>query len=133
MWLISSAVPALNFMVPARMLLTISLPLIGALIAVSGIISFRVAKTTVNPLKPEKASSLIISGPYKHTRNPMYVGIVFALLGWAVFLSNFAAFAGIPLFVVYMNRFQIEPEERALDQLFPHEFPAYRAKVRRWL
>ena len=63
----------------------------------------------------------------------MYVGFVLVLLGWAVFLSNLAALAFVPAFVVYMNRFQIRPEERVLASLFPDDFPAYMAKVRRWV
>ncbi|MCC6585667.1 MAG: isoprenylcysteine carboxylmethyltransferase family protein [Bryobacterales bacterium] len=133
MWLVAWALPELHFFLPAKTIFVAGLALVGAVIAAAGIVSFRVAKTTVNPMKPERASSLIVSGPYKYTRNPMYVGMVFALLGWAAFLSNFAALAGIPLFILYLNRFQIEPEERVLDKLFPHEFPRYRAKVRRWL
>ena len=63
----------------------------------------------------------------------MYVGMVLLLLGWAAFLSNLAALAFLPAFVVYINRFQIVPEERVLASIFPRDYPAYRAKVRRWV
>jgi protein-S-isoprenylcysteine O-methyltransferase Ste14 len=63
----------------------------------------------------------------------MYLGFVLILLGWAAFLSNFAALALLPAFIVYINRFQIGPEERVLASLFPHEYPAYQANVRRWI
>jgi protein-S-isoprenylcysteine O-methyltransferase Ste14 len=96
-------------------------------------VSFRRVKTTVNPTKPDATSSLVVSGIYKYTRNPMYVGFVLVLLGWAAFLSNLAALALVPVFIVYKNRFQIQPEERVLSSLFPHEYPTYRAKVRRWV
>ena len=96
-------------------------------------VSFRRAKTIVNPTKPDATSSLVVSGIYKYTRNPMYMGFVLVLLGWAAFLSNLSAMALVPVFIVYMNRFQIQPEERVLSSLFPHEYPAYRAKVRRWV
>ena len=72
-------------------------------------------------------------GIYKHTRNPMYLGFLLLLLGWATFLSNLAPFALLPAFVLYMNYFQIRPEERALDSLFAQEYQAYRARVRRWV
>jgi protein-S-isoprenylcysteine O-methyltransferase Ste14 len=70
---------------------------------------------------------------YKFTRNPMYLGLLLVLFGWAIFLSNAAAFALLPGFFVYMNRFQIEPEERVLALKFGSEYAAYKAKVRRWL
>jgi protein-S-isoprenylcysteine O-methyltransferase Ste14 len=84
-------------------------------------------------MKPDSASSLVVSGIYKYTRNPMYLGFLLVLLGWAAFLSNLAALALLPAFVAYMNRFQIRPEERVLASLFPNDYPAYRAKVRRWI
>jgi protein-S-isoprenylcysteine O-methyltransferase Ste14 len=63
----------------------------------------------------------------------MYLGFLLLLLGWATFLSNLAAFILLPAFVVYMNHFQIRPEERALGSMFAQEYPAYRARVRRWI
>jgi protein-S-isoprenylcysteine O-methyltransferase Ste14 len=105
----------------------------GLGVASAGVISFRQAKTTLNPTIPGSASSLVVSGVYRLTRNPMYLGLLLVLLGWGVFLSNALALVLIPAFVVYMNRFQISPEERALTSLFPQVFFAYKAKVRRWL
>lgn len=133
MWIASAATPALHFVLPAKSLLSLSLAIIGAVTIASGVVSFRRAKTTVNPMKPNSASSLVVSGIYKYTRNPMYVGMVLLLLGWAAFLSNLAALAFVPAFVVYINRFQIVPEERVLASIFPRDYPAYRAKVRRWV
>jgi protein-S-isoprenylcysteine O-methyltransferase Ste14 len=133
MWIASSVTPALDFYLPAKSLLTMSLVLIGAIIALSGVITFRRAKTTVNPMKPDSTSSLTVTGPYHYTRNPMYLGFVFILLGWAAFLSNLATLAFLPAFIAYLNRFQIVPEERVLASLFPNEYQAYRAKVRRWI
>jgi protein-S-isoprenylcysteine O-methyltransferase Ste14 len=97
------------------------------------VVAFRRAGTTVNPMKPESSSSLVVSGIYAFTRNPMYLGFLFALLAWAIYLSHPAAFLVLPLFVWYMNRFQIEPEERALASLFGEAFTTYAARVRRWL
>jgi protein-S-isoprenylcysteine O-methyltransferase Ste14 len=133
MWFASSAAPAFDVMLPAHSVSSVSLALIGAAICLSGVFSFRRARTTVNPMKPERTSSLVVSGIYKYTRNPMYLGFLLALLGWAAFLSNLLALVLIPAFVVYMNRFQIAPEERALASLFAHDYPAYHARVRRWV
>jgi protein-S-isoprenylcysteine O-methyltransferase Ste14 len=133
MWLASRWAPAFALTIPRHVFLSTGLAIFGAAIAISGIISFRQACTTVNPTKPGTASSLVVSGVYKFTRNPMYLGFASVLLGWAVFLSNALTLLLVPLFVVYLNRFQIRPEERALDSLFPNQFAAYKARVRRWL
>jgi protein-S-isoprenylcysteine O-methyltransferase Ste14 len=133
MWVASVATPTFYFSLPAKLPSAVILALIGALICVSAVVSFRRAKTTVNPMKPNSTSSLVVSGIYRYTRNPMYLGFLLALAGWAVFLSNLAAVAFLPVFVAYISRFQIQPEERVLASLFPHEYPEYQAKVRRWV
>lgn len=133
MWLGSRIAPALAFPMPAHRVVVATLTLLGLATAVAGVISFRLARTTVNPLKPESASALVASGIYRVTRNPMYLGAVVVLLAWAAHLSNALAFLLVPSFVLYMNRFQIAPEERALAARFGPAFAAYRARVRRWL
>lgn len=133
MWLARWAVPTFGFELPARTLFSVSAAVAGAVIGGLGFASFIRAKTTVNPMKPDSSSSLVISGIYRFTRNPMYLGFLLGLLGWAIFLSNALAFFLLPAFIVYMNRFQIEPEEKALARLFGEQFVAYRSRVRRWL
>jgi len=133
MWLVAWAAPAFRFSFPARGLLAIGLALVGFLTSATGVASFRRAATTVNPMAPDSASSLVRSGIYRLTRNPMYLGLGLILLGWAVFLSNALALCLLPGFVLYMNRYQIEPEERALSRRFGHEFATYTSRVRRWL
>jgi protein-S-isoprenylcysteine O-methyltransferase Ste14 len=133
MWLATWAVPTFGFELPARTLFSVSVVVAGAVIGVLGIASFIRAKTTINPMKPDLSSSLVVSGIYRFTRNPMYLAFLLGLLGWAIFLSNALAFFLLPAFIVYMNRFQIEPEEKALARLFGEQFVAYRSRVRRWL
>ena len=133
MWVTARAIPAMDFVIPGKLLWAVNLGVIGAVTCAAGIVSFRRARTTVNPLKPDRASSLVVHGIYKYTRNPMYLGLLVVLVAWATFLSNLAALVLVPVYVVYMNRFQIRPEERVLASLFPRDYPAYRAKVRRWL
>jgi len=133
MWLVAWAVSAFKFLLPARDLVAMSFALAGAVTSALGVVSFRRARTTVNPMKPELSSSLVTSGIYKLSRNPMYLGFLLVLLGWAVFLSSVLAFLFLPAFILYMNRFQIDPEERALAALFGQEFTAYKARARRWL
>lgn len=125
-------VPA-TLVIPARLPLAVALVVAGALVALAGVAAFRRHQTTVNPLAPQQASSLVASGIYRVSRNPMYLGFLLALAGWGVFLANWAAALLLPMFVVYMNRFQIAPEERALQEKFGATFTAYARSVRRWL
>ena len=133
MWLVSRAVPALSFAIPARLLVAIILAAAGVITAVAGVVTFARAKTTVNPTTPERSSSLVNWGIYKVTRNPMYLGLLLELTAWAIFLSNSLPFLFLPVYMLYINRFQIAPEERALTSLFGGEFAAYQSRVRRWI
>ncbi len=133
MWCVSAAAPAFDFLFPANVVLSASLALIGAVTCLAGVVSFRRAKTTVNPMKPGSTTSLVVSGIYRYTRNPMYLGFLLILLGWAAFLLNVLAFVVLPMFVVWMSRFQISPEERVLASLFGNDYAEYRGRVRRWL
>lgn len=99
----------------------------------AGVWSFRRARTTVNPVKPETSSVLVVSGIYRFTRNPMYLGFFCLLIGWGLFLSSGYALVLPVLFVLYMNRFQIEPEERVLAELFGEAYGQYCRHVRRWI
>ncbi|WP_419537021.1 methyltransferase family protein [Endozoicomonas sp.] len=102
-------------------------------VALAGVISFRKQKTTVNPVSPEAASSLVITGIYQYTRNPMYLGFAIFLIGWGLWLTNILALLLVPFFVLYMTRFQIMAEEKALEALFDERFLSYKKSVRRWL
>jgi protein-S-isoprenylcysteine O-methyltransferase Ste14 len=133
MWLVSRAAPAFAFVFPAGNLFAAGLATLGLIVAISGVVTFRRARTTLNPTKPESSSSLVSWGIYRVTRNPMYLGLLLELTGWAIFLSNSLAFLFLPAFIVYINRFQIVPEEQALTSLFAGEFVAYQSQVRRWL
>ena len=129
MWLAVRPVPPLG----NRPWLALLVVLAGAAVCLAGVASFRRARTTVNPLKPETASALVVAGIYRYTRNPMYLGFAIILLGWCVFLGSAMAVIGVALFVLFIGRFQIHPEERALRELFGAEFDAFCARVRRWV
>lgn len=110
-----------------------TIALAGACISLAGVIGFRRARTTVNPMQPAKASALVTAGIYGFTRNPMYLGLLLVLLAWAVFLASAWALVGPVAFVLYISRFQIAPEERVLATLFGAAYAQYAARVRRWL
>jgi protein-S-isoprenylcysteine O-methyltransferase Ste14 len=133
MWLVASLVSILVVPASIRITLAVAIALLGGVFSLAGVISFRRAKTTVNPMKPEKASSLVRSGIYTITRNPMYVGLLLVLVAWAVFLSSAVALAGPVAFFFYIGQFQIGPEERVLAKMFGPEYAEYQTKVRRWL
>jgi len=133
MWLSSRLIPALALRAPAARPLAVALAALGALVAAIGVGSFRRARTTVNPLEPQQASTLVVRGVYRFSRNPMYLGFAVLLLAWAFWLSHPLALPGVALFILYMNRYQIEPEEHALDARFGAEYRGYKQRVRRWL
>jgi protein-S-isoprenylcysteine O-methyltransferase Ste14 len=133
MWGASLAVPSFSLPVAVRASAGAILVVVGLCVVQAGGVSFRRARTTVDPTKPGSASALVVSGVYRFTRNPMYLGMTLVLLGWGAFLLNALAFALVAVFVVYISRFQITPEERALSALFGAEYASYQARVRRWL
>lgn len=123
--------PALAFPIPPALAFPVAA--VGVLLDAIALLHFFRRRTTVNPLKPASAAALVTGGIFRFSRNPMYLGLATLLLAWAVYLGNLAALAGVALFVLYMNRFQIAPEERALEARFGAEYIAYRTRVRRWL
>lgn len=133
MWLSVTRLPSLAMILPWRQGLAIAVAGVGLLFVLAGGYAFRKVETTVNPTKPAAASSVVVTGVYRISRNPMYVGALLALTGWAVFLSHPLPFLFLPVFVAYMNRFQISPEERALSAKFGAEYETYKHAVRRWI
>ena len=134
MWLIARALGPSVLRIEARIAIAAALALAGIALAVAGIREFRAARTTVNPMHPEQAAAMVTGGVYRMTRNPMYLGMFCLLAAWAAWLGRVAPpLVVLPVFVLYMNRFQIQPEERALAQRFGPAFREYAARVRRWI
>ena len=133
MYGVSKMVPALTFSLNGSTALAVGLGVIGMSLGVMGVTQFRKAQTTPNPQALEKVSSLVTSGIYQYSRNPMYLGLVLILLGWAFYLSHFLAFVLLPVFILYMTRFQIQPEEQMMARKFGKTYQAYLNKVRRWI
>lgn len=118
---------------PPAGMLGLLLAACGAALDLAGLLQFRRARTTVNPLKPATSKALVTSGVYRISRNPMYAGMLLLLGGWGLYLGNLLALAGLPLFVTTLTRLQILPEERILQRLFGDEYRNYCQRVRRWL
>jgi len=133
MWLVNRFFPEFHWMFPGKEIIAGFFSACSALAGVGGMIAFRRACTTVNPTTPEAASCLVRNGIYRISRNPMYLALLFLLIGWAIMLANPMNLLLLPVFVLYMNRFQILPEERMLLSLFGSDYSVYQQSVRRWL
>lgn len=133
MWQIARHLPFGGFAFALQRPLAALVALAGlGLMAAAAWTMFR-ARTTVNPLKPERATRLVTHGVFARSRNPIYLGDALLLVALALGLGNGCNFLLLPLFVGFIGRFQIAPEERALQRLFGEEYRAYCARVRRWL
>lgn len=95
--------------------------------------AFKKHQTTVNPLKPESASHLVTSGVFKFSRNPMYLGMLLVLIGLSIRFNPLGGLILCGLFVGFITKFQIIPEERAMKKIFGEQFEVYATKTRRWL
>lgn len=133
MWPLAQFTPDLILPSWARWPMCIGLLAAGLACDAQGLLAFRRARTTINPLRPERTRSLVVSGMYRVTRNPMYLGLVCILAAWTVFLESPATLVGPVIFVGYITRFQIVPEERLLLEHFGEQYRAYLQRVPRWL
>lgn len=133
MWLISKAFPALSVPWLHNPLLAGLMVLLGLGIGLSGIIAFLQSKTTANPKRPSETTKLVSNGIYRYSRNPMYLGMLCLLISWVFYLGNLLSILGIFIYIAYLTRFQIIPEERVLQEKFQNDFLDYTSRVRRWL
>ena len=132
MWFVPAIVTLPRFG-PWHTSLCAAIVILGLAVCLAGVLAFRQARTTVDPMRPDAATSLVVRGIYRYTRNPMYLGFVLVLLGWALYLAKLSALLVLPCFAVYLTVFQIKPEEVALRERFGSDFDTYTALVRRWL
>ena len=100
---------------------------------ITSIKKFNHEETTINPLKPEQASKLLTTGTYAFSRNPMYLGLTGILIGIFLFLGSWFGIVIIPIFVIYITKYQIKPEEYAMNKKFGGQYQSYCNKVRRWI
>lgn len=131
--LASVYMPLLRFPIPGHRYVATALVFVGLGVAAAGVLQFRRARTTVNPMSPQKTSALVSSGLYRWSRNPMYLGMALTLLGVAAWPSALTGYVLVLGFCWYLTMFQIIPEEKALLAAFGPEFGQYMAKVRRWI
>jgi protein-S-isoprenylcysteine O-methyltransferase Ste14 len=134
MWLCARALPQAGLPLPWRGLVCAATAVAGLVLCTLGVLPFQRAGTTVDPTRPERASALVTTGIYSVTRNPMYLGMLLAIVAWGFWLANAVALILAPLaFVLYIDRVQIPREERALATAFGSDYTGYASRVRRWL
>ena len=133
MWLSSLRTPRLDLPTPIRVGSAVALTVAGVWFVVGARMSLDKAKTTWRPMTPGQSTSLVSTGVYGVSRNPIYLGMLLVMLGLGVALSSPVALALSVVFVLYLDRFQIEPEERALSTILGQEYQDYQTRVRRWL
>lgn len=132
-WLWAHQLPGFAFSLPMRVTIVTVMATVGVLLNLVPKLLFQRAGTTVNPLRPQRTTQLVTHGVYRFTRNPMYLGQALVLLAACLWLRNAVALLAVPVFVAYITRFQIQPEERYLAQRFGPAFDAFRTRTRRWL
>jgi protein-S-isoprenylcysteine O-methyltransferase Ste14 len=134
MWAVARGVPQLTWELRFGSALAVPVAFAGLAVCLLGVLPFRRVRTTLDPTRPERASTLVTGGIFRVTRNPMYLGMLLVLIAWGVYLSSaLGLLLGPPAFVLYLNRFQIAPEERALASAFGREYTEYAQRVRRWV
>lgn len=133
MWLVAHSPIGYRVVIPYPTLLASVFVAIGFSIAFLALREFRAVDTTVNPLQPESATSLVDSGIFARSRNPMYLGLFCIAVGWGLWLGSLSNVVVLTLFVFAITKWQIKPEEEALRKLFGADFEAYCQRVRRWL
>jgi protein-S-isoprenylcysteine O-methyltransferase Ste14 len=133
MWLLARATPALTLAAPAVSLAAVPFFIAGIALIAWARVHLARAGTTWSPLAPDRAAALVTDGPYRWSRNPIYLGLLLVLLGVAALLRSPVALVLAAAFVAYEDRFQIRPEERALQARFGSEFERYMARTRRWI
>lgn len=118
---------------PARTVLAIALAVLSAVLALAAMATFWRVRTTIDPFRPKRASTLVTAGLFRWSRNPMYLSLAVLLLSYAVRIGDWRMLLGPLAFVAYVTRFQIRPEEHALEARFGQAYLDYKRRTRRWL
>ena len=133
MWLTDSLLPEARIVFLGQGWLAGGLAVAGLTLDLASLAGFLRAGTTVSPVAPDRSTSLVTSGFYRFTRNPMYLGLLLILIAWGVWLGNPVNLVWLCLFLAAITYLQIRPEEAALERRFGRAYLDYRSRVRRWL
>jgi len=133
MWVLHQWLPVSRWTAPPWTWLGSILCMLGVGIVAIAVAHFRRVRTTINPMQPDGASTLVTDGVFRISRNPMYLGLTLLLVGWAMLLESASPWLVPPVFVAVTTLWQILPEERALGRLFGQPYVAYRQRIPRWI
>ena len=114
-------------------MVSIIFAVVAVCILAIAVLQFKYFKTTVNPLNPKTASTLVTTGIFKFTRNPMYLGMLLLIISLWINTGAVLGFMLVPGYFLYIKHLQILPEEESMKVLFPDKYEAYCQQVRRWL
>lgn len=132
-YLLSIYAPWYRIKTPYLTAVGLTVGMLGLAIAVTAAVQFKINNTTLSPLNPKRATTFVARGLFCFSRNPMYLGMLLMLTGWVLVLGGLSGVIVVPLFVAVMTKWQILPEERALQESFGKQFSDYKNEVRRWL
>ncbi len=132
-WLFQRYIPIIEFTIPFKLYVCIAIFLLGIFLAVHSVFGFLRAKTTINPIALKETNSLVTSGLYRYTRNPMYLGMALIIASAILFYGALSGGFSLIFFVVALNQLQIMPEEKVLEEIFGAEYTTFKSRVRRWI
>jgi len=133
MWFLNKYIPVAHFIDSPWNRVGIAIIIVAGSFDLWSLLLFLKKHTTANPMKPENTTGLVTKGLYRYTRNPMYVGLLIILTGYAIWLGSLTPFLVLPLFYWLITEMQIKPEERVLIKKFGEDYQTYKNSVRRWL
>ena len=114
-------------------IISISFFFFGTAFLLLAISSFKKQKTTISPLHPEKTSVLVISNVFKYSRNPMYLGMLFILISLAIRYNIIGGIIAISIFIFFITKFQIKPEEVQMKKIFGEKYIQYKKNTGMWI
>lgn len=135
MWLTARMWPSVDFTFPYNKVVFWIVLLAGLSVLIVGVTRIMKHKTVIHPGRHSlpKATALVTTGVFRYTRNPIYLGAAMMLIAWTIYLENWLSAVGVVIFVAFITRYQIKPEEDALEKIFGAEYVRYKKKVRRWV
>ncbi|MFK8014353.1 MAG: isoprenylcysteine carboxylmethyltransferase family protein [Gammaproteobacteria bacterium] len=133
MWVVAQLAPVPSLVLPFRGVVAGLFAGFGFFIDAVSVLAFFSARTTINPLAPQRTERLVTVGMFRYSRNPMYLGMLLMLCGWALWLAQPLNVVFPALFVWIINRSQIRPEELVLAEKFGDDYQQYCQAVRRWV
>jgi protein-S-isoprenylcysteine O-methyltransferase Ste14 len=133
MWLMDQYIPLAEWIAPPWNRAGFIIMGLAFFTDLSSLFQFFRYHTTPNPIHPERVSALVTEGAYRYSRNPMYLGLLILLCGWAVYLGSISPLLLLPLFIFTINNMQIRCEEKLLEEKFSMAYRDYKQRVRRWI